>query len=110
VLLNGRFEAASESKVQNAKQIVLYALGFLCFSQKLSGKIFDLFRFCVFPCFLNGGVIKPMNDSRFHPPSNWVSSYDCDVISWSVLGTKKLGHGLRYCFRLFQQQKVPGAR
>jgi hypothetical protein len=28
---NGRFEAASESKIKNAKQIVLYALGFLCF-------------------------------------------------------------------------------
>lgn len=27
---NGRFEAAPESKVKNAKQIVLYALGFLC--------------------------------------------------------------------------------
>jgi hypothetical protein len=45
---NGRFEGASESKVKNAKQIVLYALGFLCFSQKPSGKIFDLFHFCVF--------------------------------------------------------------
>jgi len=43
VAANGRFEAASESKVKNAKQIVLYALGFLCFSQKLSGKIFNLF-------------------------------------------------------------------
>jgi hypothetical protein len=30
--------------------------------------------------------------------------------AWSVVGTKKLGHGLRYSFRLFQQQKVPGMR
>jgi hypothetical protein len=61
----GRFEPASESKVKNAEQIVLYALGFLCFSQKLSGKIFDLCRFCVFPCFLDVGVIKSMNDCDF---------------------------------------------
>jgi hypothetical protein len=61
LLPNGGFEAASESKVKNAKQIVLYALASLCFSQKLSGKIFDLFRFCVFPCFLNVAVIKSMS-------------------------------------------------
>src|SRR6516162_3038122 len=30
--------------------------------------------------------------------------------AWSVVGTKKLGHGPRYSFRLFQQQKVPGIR
>jgi hypothetical protein len=34
LLLNGRFEAASESKVKNAKQIVIDALGVLCFSQR----------------------------------------------------------------------------
>ena len=73
LLPNGRFEAASESKVKNAKQIIIYALAFLCFSQKLSGKIFDLFRFRVFPCFLNVGVIKSMNDCYFHVlPSNLV--------------------------------------
>ena len=72
---NGRFEAASESKVKNAKQIVLYALGFLCFSQKPSGKIFDLFHFCVFSCFLNVGVIKSMSDCYSHfLPSNWVKT------------------------------------
>ena len=72
---NGRFEAAPESKVKNAKQIVLYALGFLCFSQKLSGKIFNLFRFCVFPCFLNVGIIKSMSDCYFHfLASNWVKT------------------------------------
>jgi hypothetical protein len=56
-----RFEAASESKVKNAKQIVLYALGFLCFSQRLSGKIFNFVHLCVFPCFLDVGVIKSMS-------------------------------------------------
>jgi hypothetical protein len=72
---NGRFEAAPESKIKNAKQIVLYALGFLCFSQKLSGKIFNLFRFCVFPCFLNVGIIKSKSDCYFHfLPSNWVKT------------------------------------
>jgi hypothetical protein len=72
---NGRFEAAPESKVKNAKQIVLYALGFLCFSQKLSGKIFNLFHFCVFPCFLNVGIIKSMSDCYFHfLASNWVKT------------------------------------
>jgi hypothetical protein len=30
--------------------------------------------------------------------------------AWSVVGTKKLGYGPRYRFRLFQQQKVPGMR
>jgi hypothetical protein len=45
------FKAASESKVKNAKQIALYALGFLCFSPKPCGKIFDLFSFCVFHAF-----------------------------------------------------------
>src|SRR5437764_10661190 len=70
---NGRFEAASESKIKNAKQIVLYALGFLCFSQKLSGKIFNRFRFCVFPGFLNVDIIKLMSDCYFHfLASNWV--------------------------------------
>jgi hypothetical protein len=44
-VINGRFEAAPESKVKNAKQIVLYALGFLCLSQKLSGKIFQSLPF-----------------------------------------------------------------
>ena len=58
VVTNGRFEAASESKVKNAKQIILYALAFLCFSQKLCGKSFNLFGVCVFPCFLNVSVIK----------------------------------------------------
>ena len=72
---NGRFEAALESKVKNAKQIVLYALAFLCFSQKPSGEIFDLFRFCVSPCFLNVGVIKSMSDCYSHfLPSNWVKT------------------------------------
>jgi len=72
---NGRFEAASEGKVKNAKQIVLYALGFLCFSQKPSGKIFDLFSCCVFPCFLNVGVIKSMSDRYLHfLPPNWVKN------------------------------------
>jgi len=72
---NGRFETAPESKVKNAKQIVLYALGFLCFSQKLSGKIFNLFRFCVFPSFLNVGIIKSMSDCYFHfLASNWVKT------------------------------------
>ena len=28
--------------------------------------------------------------------------------AWSVVGTEKLGHGPRYRFRLFQQQKMPG--
>jgi hypothetical protein len=42
VAADGRSEAASESKVKNANQIVLYALGLLCFSQKRSGKIFNL--------------------------------------------------------------------
>jgi hypothetical protein len=65
VVTNGRFEAASESKVKNAKQIVLYALRLLCFSQKLSGKIFNLFHFCVFPCFLNVGIINSMTDCFF---------------------------------------------
>jgi hypothetical protein len=75
LLPNGRFEAASESKVKNAKQIIIYALAFLCFSQKLSGKIFDLFRFRVLPCFLDGGVIKSMNGCYFHfRPSNWVKT------------------------------------
>ena len=70
-----RFEAASESKVKNAKQIVLYALGFLYFYQKLSGKIFNLFRFCVFPSFLNVGIIKSMSDCYFHfLASNWVKT------------------------------------
>ncbi len=62
---NGRFEAASESKIKNAKQIVLYASRLLCFSQKLSGKIFNLFCFCVFPCFLDVRVIKSMSDRFF---------------------------------------------
>ena len=66
LLPNGRFEAASEGKVKNAKQIIIYALAFLCLSQKLSGKIFDRFRFRVFPCFLDVGVIKSMNDCYFH--------------------------------------------
>jgi hypothetical protein len=66
LLPNGRFEAASESKVKNAKQFIIYALAFLCFSQKLSGEIFDLFRFRVFRCFLNAGVIKSMNGCYFH--------------------------------------------
>lgn len=66
LLSNGRFEAASESKVKNAKQIVLDALGFLCFSQKLSGKIFNLFNMCVLPCFLNVGIIKSMGECHFH--------------------------------------------
>jgi hypothetical protein len=70
------FEAASESKVKNAKQIVLYALALLCFSQKLSGKLFNLFHllhFCVFPCFLDVGIIKSMSDCSFHfLLSNWV--------------------------------------
>jgi hypothetical protein len=30
--------------------------------------------------------------------------------AWSVVGAKKLGHGPRDSFRLFQQQKVPGMR
>ena len=73
LLPNARFEAASESKVKNAKQIIIYALAFLCFSQKLSSKIFDLFRFRVFPCFLNVDVIKSMNDCYCHVlPSNLV--------------------------------------
>jgi hypothetical protein len=73
LLPNSRFEAASESKVKNAEQIIVDALAFLCFSQKLSGKIFDLFGFCVFPCFLDVGVIKSMNDCYFHfLPSDWV--------------------------------------
>jgi hypothetical protein len=42
VAADGRFETASESKVKNANQIALYALGFLCFSQKLSGEMFNL--------------------------------------------------------------------
>jgi len=74
-VINGRFEAALESKVKNAKQIVLYGLGFLCFSQKLSGKIFNLFRFCVFPSFLKVGIIKSMSDCYFHfLASNWVKT------------------------------------
>ena len=28
--------------------------------------------------------------------------------AWRVVGTEKLGHGPRYRFRLFQQQKMPG--
>ncbi len=59
-------ESASESKVKNAKQIVLYALALLCFSQNLSGKIFNLFHFCVFPCFLNVGIVNSMTDCVFH--------------------------------------------
>jgi len=43
VVTHGRFEAASESKVKKANQIVLDALGFLCFSQDISGKILNLF-------------------------------------------------------------------
>ena len=74
LLPNGRFEAASESKVKNAEQIVLYASSFLCFSQKLSGKIFDLFRFCVFPFFLNVDVIKSMNCDFHCLPSNWMKT------------------------------------
>jgi hypothetical protein len=66
LLPNGRFEAASESKVKNAKQFIIYALAFLCFSQKLNGEIFDLFRFRVVRCFLNAGVIKSMNGCYFH--------------------------------------------
>jgi hypothetical protein len=66
IVTNGRFEAASESKVKNANQIIRYVLGFLRFSQKISGKIFDLLCFCVFPCFLNVGIIKSMSDCYFH--------------------------------------------
>jgi hypothetical protein len=72
------FEAASESKVKNAKQIALYALVLLCFSQKLSGKIFNLvhlFHFCLFPYFLDVGIIKSMSDCSFHfLLSNWVKT------------------------------------
>jgi hypothetical protein len=69
------FEAASESQVKHAKQIVLYALAFLCFSQKLSGKIFNLFHFCVFPCFIDVGIIKSMSDCSFHfLLSRWVKT------------------------------------
>ena len=72
---DGRFEAASEGQVKNANQIVLYALGFLCFSQKLSGKIFNLFQLRVFPCFLNVRIIKSMSDCYFHfLPLNWVNT------------------------------------
>ena len=72
---NGRFEAAPESKIKNAKQIVLYALGFLCFSQNLGGKIFNLFGFCVSPGFLDVGIIKSMSDCYFHfLASNWVKT------------------------------------
>ena len=75
VVTNGRFESASESKVKNANQIVRYVLGFLCFSQKLSGKIFNLFHFCVFPCFIDVGIIKSMSDCSFHfLLSRWVKT------------------------------------
>jgi hypothetical protein len=72
---DGRFEAAPESKVKNAKQIFLYALGFLRFSQKLGGNVFNLERFCVSPCFPNVGVIKSMGDCYLHfLASNWVKA------------------------------------
>src|ERR1044071_2782534 len=56
--ISPRIHSAAESKVKQAKQIILYALAFLCFSQKLCGKIFDLFGVCAFPCFLDVGVIE----------------------------------------------------
>src|SRR3954471_49258 len=92
---NGRFEATSESKVKNAKQIVLYALGFLGFCQKLSGKIFNILHLCMFPCFVDVGVIKAVNDGYFHllPPS-----------------ADKLGNGAGNRFGLLQQQKVSRTR
>jgi hypothetical protein len=31
-------------------------------------------------------------------------------LAWRVVGAEKFGHGPRYGFRLFQQQKVPGTR
>jgi len=72
---NGRFEAAPESKVKNAKQVVLYVLGFLCLSQKLSGNVFNLLRFCVLPCLLDVSIIKSMSDRYFHfLASNCVST------------------------------------
>ena len=79
VATNGRFEAASESKIKNANQIVLHVLGILCFSQQVSGKIFDLAYFCVFPCFLNVSVI--MSDRYFHfLPSNFVKTRSPDLL------------------------------
>ena len=51
LLANGHSEAAPESKVENAKEIIIYALALMCFSQKLGGKIFDLLRFRVLHAF-----------------------------------------------------------
>jgi hypothetical protein len=60
VITNGRLEAASESKVKNAKQVILYALAFLCFSQKFSGPIFNFLGLCVFPCIRNASLVQSL--------------------------------------------------
>ena len=78
LLPNGRFEAASESKVKNAEQIIVDVLAFLCLPQKLSGKIFDFFRFRVLPCFLDGGVINSMNDCYFHVLPSKPDKHGCE--------------------------------